>query len=100
MKSEENKTKSRYTKEFKDSILKLAAESKEPLAKIANDVGVHPKTLYGWVNKEKSSKIQSDEIQERTLVEETKQLKKQLALVTQERDILKKAVAYFAKETL
>jgi transposase len=34
------------------------------------------------------------------LQEETKQLKKQLALVTQERDILKKAVAYFAKETL
>jgi len=44
MKSEENKNKSRYTKEFKDSILKLAGESKEPLVKIANDVGVHPKT--------------------------------------------------------
>lgn len=100
MKTEENKTKSRYTKEFKESILKLASESKEPLTKIANDVGIHPKTLYGWANKEKSSKIQQDEIQELTLVEETKQLKKQLALVTQERDILKKAVAYFAKETL
>ena len=98
MKTEDNKTKSRYTKEFKDSILKLAAESKEPLAKIASDVGVHPKTLYGWVNKEKTSKIQRDEIQEQTLVEETKQLKKQLALAIQERDILKKAVAYFAKE--
>jgi transposase len=98
MKTEENKTKSRYTKEFKDSILKLAEESKEPLVKIANDVGVHPKTLYGWINKEKSSKIQRDEIQEQAVIEEMKQLKKQLALVTQERDILKKAVACFARE--
>ena len=98
MKSEENKNKSRYTKEFKDSILKLAAESKEPLVKIANDIGVHPKTLYGWVSKEKSSKIQKDEIHELALMEEMKQLKKQLALVTQERDILKKAVACFARE--
>lgn len=98
MKTEENKTKSRYTKEFKDSILKLAEESKEPLVKIANDVGVHPKTLYGWVSKEKASKIQRDEIQGQTQMEEMKQLKKQLALVTQERDILKKAVACFARE--
>ncbi|MFI3123422.1 MAG: hypothetical protein QX194_05785 [Methylococcales bacterium] len=58
------------------------------------------KTLYGWVIKEKSSQIQLDKAIEQTLQEETKQLKKQLALVTQERDILKKAVAYFAKETL
>jgi transposase-like protein len=43
---------------------------------IANDVGVHPKTLCSWVNKEKSSKIQRNEIQELTLMEETKQLKK------------------------
>jgi len=40
-------------------------------------VGVHPKTLCSWVNKEKSLKIQRNEIQELTLMEETKQLKKQ-----------------------
>ena len=50
--------------------------------------------------KEKSSQIQLDKTMELNLQEETKQLKKQLALVTQERDILKKAVAYFAKGTL
>ena len=100
MKTEENKNKSRYTQEFKDSIVKLVTESHEPMSKIATDVGINKKTLYGWVMKEKSSKIQRDKAMELTLEQETKQLKKQLALVTQERDILKKAVAYFAKETL
>jgi transposase len=100
MKTEGKKNKSRYTKEFKDSVLKLVAESNEPMTKIADDVGINKKTLYGWAMKEKSSQIQLDKAMELTLVEETKQLKKQLALVTQERDILKKAVAYFAKETL
>jgi transposase-like protein len=46
------------------------------LVQIANDLGVHPKTLYSWVKKEKSSKIQRNRIQELTLMEETKQLKK------------------------
>ena len=100
MKTEENKNKSRYTQEFKDSMVKLVTESPEPISKIAADVGINKKTLYGWVIKEKSSQIQLDKAIEQTLQEETKQLKKQLALVTQERDILKKAVAYFAKETL
>ena len=100
MKTEENKNKNRYTQEFKDSMVKLVTESHEPISKIATDVGINKKTLYGWVMKEKSSQIQLDKEMEMTLQEETKQLKKQLALVTQERDILKKAVAYFAKETL
>lgn len=100
MKTEEKKNKSRYSQEFKDSIVKLVAESNEPMSKIATDVGINKKTLYGWVMKEKTSQIQLDKAMELTLQEETKQLKKQLAVVTQERDILKKAVAYFAKETL
>ena len=100
MKTEENKNKSRYTQEFKDSMVKLVAESHEPMSKIAADIGINKKTLYGWIMKEKSSQIQLDKTMELNLQEETKQLKKQLALVTQEREILKKAVAYFAKETL
>ena len=75
------KAKRRYSKEFKESILKLAEESQETLVQIANDVSVHPKTLYSWVNKEKSSKIQRNEIQELTLMEETKQLKKTILLI-------------------
>jgi len=78
MKTEKTKkAKRRYNKEFKESILKLAEESQDTLVQIANDVGVHPKTLFSWVSKEKSPKIQRNEIQELTLMEETKQLKKQ-----------------------
>ena len=67
MKTEENKNKSRYSQEFKDSIVKLVAESNEPMSKIATDVGINKKTLYGWVMKEKSSQIQLDKAMELTL---------------------------------
>ena len=65
MKTEENKNKNRYTQEFKDSMVKLVAESNEPMSKIATDVGINKKTLYGWIMKEKSSQIQLDKAMER-----------------------------------
>ncbi len=42
----------------------------------------------------------SNELKKETLEEENKRLRKELSLVKQEREILKKAAAYFAKETL
>ena len=51
MKTEAKKNKSRYSQEFKDSMVKLVAESDEPISKIATDVGINKKSLYGWVMK-------------------------------------------------
>ena len=55
-----------------------------------------------WVKeyKEKHNINPSNELKKETLEEENKRLRKELALVKQEREILKKAAAYFAKETL
>lgn len=94
-----SKTKTKtYPSEFKESAVKLAIESKNPMAQTARELGVNSNTLYTWVgkySKPKESIMRTDE----HLYDEVKRLKKELAKVTQERDLLKKAAAYFAKES-
>jgi transposase len=86
-----------YPAEFKESAVKLAIESKQPVSQTAKELGLRRTTLYSWVDKYSKPKeltMRTDE----HLYDELKRLKKDLVRVTQERDLLKKAAAYFAKE--
>ncbi len=93
------KQKHNYSSEFKASAVKLAVESDQSIAKTARDLGVNDNTLYNWIaqyshsNKTNQNMASKNEYS----FEEVKRLKKELALVKQERDLLKKAAAYFAK---
>jgi transposase len=90
-------TRTNYTSEFKISSVKLAKESDQSIAKTAKDLGVNVNTLHNWMSNNLSSSMsQSSEC----YFEEVKKLRKELAIVKQERDLLKKAAAYFAKESL
>ena len=95
---------SKYTKEFKDSSIQLAINSDKSTAKIAIDLDVNEKTLYNWIREYKKANNIDTGLQKNTLKEsfedEAKRLRKENKVLKQERDILKKAAAYFAKETL
>jgi transposase len=88
-----------YPGEFKESSAKFAFESKESVAQIAKNLGVHAATLHGWIAKyyPKATPSVKSSSQNRSL-EELKQLRKENARLCEERDILKKAAAYFARE--
>ena len=90
----------RYPAEFKESSVKLAPESDQPMSQTARELGVNPKLLYNWVNKYSGTNQKSYPIKTDPASEEIKRLKKELSRVTLERDILKKAAAYFAKDAL
>ena len=99
----------RYSQEFKDSSIQLVINSDESIKKIAEDLDVHNKTLYAWVRAYKEAngievpaqgKGKKSSIIKETETEELKRLRRELKVVKQERDILKKATAYFAKEIL
>ena len=97
----------KYSKEFKDSTVQLIINNNENVKKVANDLDINPVTLYSWVtaykkdhniplgnnNSNKPSKEENEQ-------EELKRLRRENKLLKEERDILKKATAYFAKETL
>jgi transposase len=65
-------------------------------------LGINHNTLHGWIDKySDSNQINQKNMSNNKAAcfEEIKHLKKELALVKQERDLLKKAAAYFAKQT-
>ena len=87
-----------YTLEFKQSSTKLAATSDQSISQTVKDLGINLNTLHGQVNKYYPDTKASEIIPASNAEAELKQLKKELARVKQERDRLKKAMAYFASE--
>lgn len=87
-----------YTEEFRKSSARLAVDSDQSISTTAINIGVNETTLYIWVSKYHPERHKDKEALDP--LEELKRLRKDLKRVTMERDILKKATAYFAKETL
>lgn len=89
----------KYDKEFKLNAIKLYRESGKRCCEIAQNLGIPKSTLYAWVieyKKDGENSFPGSGILKPSN-EELYRLKKQLADVTMERDILKKAVAIFSK---
>jgi transposase len=89
-----------YTEEFKQSSAKLAATSEQPISHTADELGIHPSTLHGWVQKYYPQFATHDKSSPTidALTAELALLRKENIRLKQERDILKKAAAYFASE--
>lgn len=96
--------RSKYSKEFKDSTVQLILNNNESVVKVAADLDLNPQTLYNWMTRyRKTHNIPlqgSTSTIKEPIDEEVKRLRRENKILKQERDILKKATAYFAKETL
>jgi transposase len=86
-----------YPSEFKESAVKLATESKRSISQTAKELGINVNTLHTWIHNYSNHKQVAMSKDEHHF-DEIKRLKKELARVTEERDLLKKAAAYLAKE--
>ena len=91
------KTKS-YAEDFKKTSAQLAFESSKSISDTASDLGLPSSTLHTWVKKYYSAPISEPPKSKNSIELELAQLKKELLVVNQERDILKKASAYFASQ--
>jgi transposase len=93
----------RYTKEFREEAVKLITEEKLSLPEAARRLSLPPSTLGNWVKQFKAGRLGEVGKTYRPLTEiemDLARTKKELAEVKMERDILKKAAAYFARESL
>lgn len=96
------KKRRRYPKEFKLEAVQLARESERSVADVARDLGLRPSLLHKWIKQLEvrgpatafpgAGKVAEPE-------EEVRRLRRDLERVTQERDFLKKAAAFFARES-
>lgn len=92
------KANNRYTPQFRAKAVQLALESGRPTLEVARDLGVPNQTLFGWLAKAKAGSpppVATGVVE--TPEQEARRLRRELAEVTQERDFLKKAAAFFAK---
>ena len=92
-----------YTPEYRAEAVKLVTEQKLSYAEAARKLGMPEGTLAGWVHKARDKTVTvvkpgTPSVSE--LQQENSRLRKELAEAKMERDILKKAAAYFAKESL
>ena len=93
----------RYTKEFRQEAVKLVLEQKLSWAEAACQLSLPASTLANWVKAYNAGKLGDIGKTYRPLTEiemELARVKKENAELKMERDILKKAAAYFARESL
>lgn len=91
--------RSRYTLEFKLEAVRLTQKG-QSIAAVAKTLGIAEQTLHNWMKaqgqgqlKEAGKVVSAEQM-------EISRLRAELARVKVERDILKKAAAYFAKESM
>ncbi len=84
--------KSTFSDDFKRDAVAQITERGYPVAEVSQRLGVSQHSLYAWKKKYSQPSVSDDKDAE------IRRLKRELARVTEERDILKKATAYFAKD--
>lgn len=89
----------RFTKEFRDEAVRLALTSGRSRREIAADLGVGLSTLRNWIDRRREREIDDPpEDRQEDMAAELKRLRRENEILRQEREILKRATAFFAKE--
>ena len=94
------KKRRRFTTEFKLEAVKMVVEQGRSVRSVADGLGISDTIVYRWMKKHvadgRVAEAGNGKLSPKD--EEIKRLKRELAIARQERDILKKAAAYFAKD--
>jgi len=94
--------KKSYSKQFKIDAVKLVTEQGYKAAEAARNLGIHPNVLRHWVNRFKTDSNDAFPGKGHMTpeIEELHRLRKEIMRLRMEREILKKATAFFAKESM
>lgn len=92
------RTRRIFTETFKAEAIRLAKDGDGNIAAVARDLDIHVTTLRDWLRRERPSKGESETLSPSEKLELV-QLRKDCAVLRMEREILKKAATFFAKES-
>ena len=96
----EIKKRRKFSRDFKMDVVNMIKTGDKSVGELSKELDIHEVTLYSWVRKYDEDKEESfpGEGNLKASDEELRKLRKQLADVTEERDILKKAISIFSKD--
>jgi len=97
----EKRKRQHFTPEFKSDAVKLVTENGYTCREVARRLGIGASNITRWVreNRDQNEPRNPGEKSRRELEEENRRLKKENKRLQMEREILKKAAAFFAKES-
>ncbi|NND83131.1 MAG: transposase [Gammaproteobacteria bacterium] len=87
----------RYTPEFKDEAVRQVVDRGHPVSEVAERLGVSAHSLYNWIKAVKPGKSELLKQELNEAKSEVLKLRAELRRTEEERDILKKAARYFAR---
>jgi transposase len=96
------RTRRRFSREFKQEAVRLVRERGVAMAEVARDLDIHVSVLRSWVRAQIADPAHAfpGEGQQKPEAAELARLRREVTKLRAERDILKKAAAYFAKESM
>jgi len=95
------KSRQRYTPEFKDDAVDLVTKQGYSCAEAGRRLGINPNNIVRWVrqHRDQQEAAESGTTSPKDLQAEIQRLRKENKRLQMEREILKKAAAFFAKES-
>jgi transposase len=88
-----------FTQEFRDEAVRLAQTSGRSRREVASDLGIGLSTLRNWIDRRRDREMEQPPPERQDdMAAELKRLRRENEVLRQERDILKRATAFFAKE--
>jgi transposase len=88
-----------FTPEFKAEAVALVLDRGLEISEVADDLDLHPSTLRRWVDRFEAETGEPGDSLSSSEREELKRLRKEVRVLREEKTILKKAAAFFAKES-
>jgi transposase len=89
-----------YPREFREGALQLVREGERPVAQLAHELGIAESCLRRWIKQDELDRHERDDGPTSSEREELRRLRRENARLKQEKEILRKAAAFFAREEI
>jgi transposase len=89
-----------YPKEFRGGAVELARQGERPIAEIARELGIAESCLRNWLKRDQVDRRERDDGLTTAEREELREMRRRVRRLEQEKEILRKAAAFFAREEI